>query len=126
MPVPCHSQRNRLSLLLVEDDPGLSFAIGLMLDTLEHCCVHAASVGAAVKEAGRGSFDVLLTDIDLPDGSGWDVLATLARRGHLPRRVITMSADSFDEIVARGAVSGCEMHLLKPFLLDDLEQALAP
>ena len=125
MTASCHRRPNQLSLLVVEDDPGMSFAIGLMLDTLEHSCVRAGSVGAAVKKAGQGGFDVLLTDIDLPDGSGWDVMATLARRGHLPPRVITMSANSLDEIADRSAASRCEAHLEKPFLLDDLEQVLA-
>ena len=96
-----------------------------MLGALEHDCVRAGSVGAALREAGRGNFDVLLTDIDLPDGNGWDVLAALAQRGHLPPRVITMSASAPEELVGRSAACGCESHLEKPFLLDDLEQVLA-
>ena len=124
MTAPCPRRSNRLSLLVVEDDPGMSFAIGLMLDALEHRCVRVGSVRAAVHRAGQRSFDVLLTDIDLPDGRGWDVLATLAERGWLPPRVITMSADSFDEVASRSVSSGCEAHLEKPFLLDDLERVI--
>ena len=74
----------------------------------------------------EGPFDVLLTDIGLPDGTAWDLLAALQREGRLPPRVVTMGGSSFEEVLDHGTAYECQAHLEKPFLLEELEAALKP
>jgi len=69
------------------------------------CDVHAAdSVAAALQTAAAISFDVLISDIGLPDGSGLDLMRQLLARG--PVQGIALSGFGMDEDLARSRDSG--------------------
>src|SRR3982751_3433909 len=75
---------DRLSIFFVEDDPiiGLLFVKVLRMNGY---AVRLASTYAEAIEAADGRFDLVLSDIALPDGTGWDVMRHIgARWGHVP------------------------------------------
>jgi CheY-like chemotaxis protein len=68
-----------MRVLLVEDDPDNREALTSLL-ALSGCDVTPADTGAAAMRAfAAGRFDVVLTDLGLPDMNGWDVAGAIKR-----------------------------------------------
>lgn len=112
-----------MRILLVEDDPVLADGIraglvlaGLTVDAVT-CCADAQAALTC------GSFDALVLDLMLPDGSGLDVLAALrARQDATPVLLLTALDETTDRV--RGLDCGADDYLGKPFDLDELAARL--
>lgn len=63
-------------ILFVDDDPNILSAARSLLGALGNTVATAQSRAEAEERLRRGHYDVLMTDLTMPDGSGWD----LARR----------------------------------------------
>ncbi len=82
-----------------------------------------ASPPPAPRRAGRGTaFDLLLSDVELPDGSGLELMRELAARGDLP--AIAMSGFGSDEDLELSRDAGFLDHLTKPIDLNQLDAAI--
>jgi two-component system response regulator PilR (NtrC family) len=67
-----------LSILVVEDHPDTRRALEMFLQLLGHQTKLAADIKEALETAAAGShFDLLLSDLRLPDGNGWELLRRL-------------------------------------------------
>ncbi len=77
-----------------------------------------------MRAAGEERFDVLVSDIALPDGDGWGLLQCLEQGGHRPPYAIAMSGYYGADGYARSKEAGYAVHLTKPFAPDALEKAL--
>jgi hypothetical protein len=82
---------------------------------------HSMAEGLAY---GREAFDVLVSDIGLPDGSGVDLLRTLRQRGDV--RAIAISGFGTPEDVRASLDAGFVRHLTKPVHLDALIDVVEP
>ncbi|HEY2154292.1 MAG TPA: ATP-binding protein [Isosphaeraceae bacterium] len=109
-----------LRILVVDDDEPTRRALTVALASLGHTVATADSVASA-SEAVRGEFDVLLCDIGLPDGTGYDVLRLIDSR---PVRAIALSGFGLDDDLRRSRASGFAEHLTKPVDLGTLEAAI--
>ena len=69
-----------------------------------------------------GEFDLLLVDLQLRDGTGWDLLESLATRN--PVRAIAMSGWGNDSDLAKSETSGFMRHLVKPITPEQLSEAI--
>lgn len=114
------SDPNALRILLVEDHQGVAKACRRLLMGHGHVVTCAPTVAAAVEVAATTTFDVVICDLSLPDGSGIDVLSRLKSRftrvgkgGELP--AIAISGSVYEEDVARTLQAGFAAHLAKPF-----------
>ena len=114
------SNPNALRILLVEDHQGVAKACRRLLMSHGHCVVCVATVAGATEVAATTTFDVVICDLSLPDGSGMDVLSRLKSRftrvgkaGELP--AIAISGSVYEEDVARTLQAGFAAHLAKPF-----------
>ncbi len=114
-----------LKVLVVEDHADSRTALGRLLARLGYRCDLAPDADSALRRAAGGKFDVLLTDIGLPDKDGWELLRELGVRGHLPPLVISMSAYDGRTHSARSKAAGCHDHLVKPFVFSELKAVLA-
>ncbi len=74
-------------------------------------------------EAGE-TFDLLLSDIHLPDGDGWALPGLLEQAGKRPPHAIAMSGFGSVEDAERSRVAGFRAHLIKPGVPGELEAAL--
>lgn len=97
-------------VLLVEDNPSAAETLALCLDEYGWQAVHAPTFAAAMQLARDESFDVVLTDLGLPDGNGVDIGRALSPR--LP--VIALSGYGSAADMARTAAAGFSEHLVKP------------
>jgi PAS domain S-box-containing protein len=109
-------------VLLVEDHADTRQVIEYALTELACRVVTADSVAAAMASAACAKFDVVISDIGLPDASGTALMQEL--RGRYGMRGIALSGYGRDEDVARSKRAGFDAHLVKPVSLDALEQTL--
>jgi CheY-like chemotaxis protein len=107
----------------VEDHLDAAEALADYLDatgrrvTVAHCVQEALQV--AEKSAG---FDLVLSDIGLPDGTGYDLMRELSRRYGL--RGIALTGYGMDEDIEKSHAAGFSKHLTKPVNIETLEAAL--
>jgi two-component system CheB/CheR fusion protein len=111
-------------VLLVEDAPDIRDVFRLLLEA-EGAEVAATGSGReAIALAARGDFDVLLTDLGLPDISGEMVIrATLATGRRRPRVVVITGYD--EPFTSRARAAGADVVLTKPILWSSLVEELA-
>lgn len=77
---------------------------------------------AALREIPASGCDVLISDIGLPDGTGWDLLEKLGE--HRPRFTVAMSGFGMNADVNRSKAAGVRHHLVKPFHPEELDRLL--
>ena len=102
-------------LLIVEDDRALGEGIRLALQAPElqvQLCPTLAEAGAL---AARQPFDLLILDINLPDGSGLDFLRAFRREHAAP--VILLTANDLETDIVAGLELGADDYITKPFSL---------
>jgi DNA-binding NtrC family response regulator len=110
-------------ILIVEDAPDLRRALGRFVERRGYRTSTAATVGEALELLETGAPDLLLSDIDLPDGSGVD-LARHVRRHGLAMPVILITGLQDMAVAAEGMKAGATDFLTKPLDLDRLAEVL--
>ncbi|MFC7614093.1 response regulator transcription factor [Actinokineospora soli] len=105
-----------MRILVVEDDPGVAGAVVDALRARGHGVLHAAT--AAQARELRGEVDLLLLDLHLPDGDGFDVLRDLRRASAIP--VLVLTARDAERDIVRGLHLGADDYLVKPVRLREL------
>ena len=111
-----------LDLLLVDDHLDTRRVLSRLLTKCGHEVVTADSAQEALKLLDTGRFEVLISDIGLPDGDGCD-LVRAAKRKH-PVRAIALSGFGTEEDVRRSLEAGFDYHLTKPVDLNGLRSLL--
>ena len=121
-PSPTHPVSRKI--LLVEDHESTREALRTLLARRDYKVTTAASLNEAVACAARENFDVLISDIGLPDGNGNELFAQL--RAHSPLlQGIALTGFGMEDDVERSKNVGFLVHLTKPINIESLEQALA-
>ncbi|HEY1717872.1 MAG TPA: ATP-binding protein [Verrucomicrobiae bacterium] len=110
-------------ILLVEDHEPTRTALTHLLVRRHYEVATAASLLEARALAGKQNFDVLISDIGLPDGSGYDLMTEL--REHHGLKGIALTGYGMEQDVARSQKSGFVAHLTKPVRMESLDNALA-
>lgn len=115
---------NQAKILMVEDSVSLSSIYTAYLEDTDYHVVTAERLGAA--HAALGSFqpDIILLDIELPDGNGMDFLAETAALAN-PPTVIVMTAHGTSDMAVRAIQQGAFDFLTKPFDAARLKVTLA-
>jgi signal transduction histidine kinase/ActR/RegA family two-component response regulator len=113
-----------LRILLVDDHPDTCAALERLLKLRGHTVTAAHDMRGALAVAGDGdSFDLLISDVGLPDGNGMDLFRVLHRRR--PIRGIAISGFGMDADIGKSLEAGFGEHLVKPVKLEKLEAAIA-
>ena len=94
----------------------------LLLTRLGYKVLAAESMTAALLIADREEFDILLSDIGLPDGSGHELLRRLLEKRKVP--ALALSGFGMDDDVERSLKAGFFDHLTKPVSIDRLRSAI--
>ncbi len=111
-----------LRILLVEDDADTRRVMARLLAARGHRVATADGVAAAARSAEGADFDLLVSDLGLPDGSGLDLIRTLRSRG--PIAGIALSGHGMDDDLRRSREAGFVEHLTKPVDFRSLEDAI--
>lgn len=99
-------------------------ALQVVLQMLGHRARFAGDVASALRAADEETFDVLLSDIGLPDGNGWDLLRQLELTDRRPPCAVAMSSFGLHKHAERSKEAGFVMYLVKPFSPEELIAAL--
>jgi PAS domain S-box-containing protein len=116
------AKRERRRILLVEDHEDTAMIMSSVLRHQGHVVRRAASVAGALQAAQAEPFDLVISDIGLPDGSGLDLMRQLRLRQ--PVRGIALSGFGMEDDVRRSRDAGFDEHLTKPVSLEVLESTL--
>ena len=108
-----------MNVLIVEDEASVGKSIARMLSACGYQVANANSAASAIERLESSEFDVVLSDLNLPDTGGRELLEEVRRR--FPKVGLILSSGSLDGFeVAEGTAL-----LPKPFSLAQLKNALA-
>ncbi|TJY38932.1 response regulator transcription factor [Cohnella pontilimi] len=102
-------------ILLVEDDESLHRGIAFTLRQEGFETTGARSVAEARAAVARQTFGLILLDVQLPDGNGFDLCSEIRRSSDVPIIFLTASDQELD--VVRGLDLGGDDYITKPFRL---------
>jgi len=111
-----------LRILLVEDHGETRRVLARLLGHFGHDISVADSRQSALEFVGSKQFDVILSDIGLPDGSGYDIIAQ-AKRKHQVKGV-ALTGFGMTEDIKRSKEAGFDFHLTKPVDFYELRTVL--
>jgi PAS domain S-box-containing protein len=112
-----------LRVLVVEDNADTLRILARLLSGRGHRVATAADVASALAAvASEGPFDLVVSDIGLPDGSGLDLMPRLRARG--PIRGIALSGYGMEDDLRRSREAGFDVHLIKPVDFAKLEEII--
>lgn len=121
-PPPSLETSGGCRILLVEDHADTLRMMQKLLAGLGYGVLTATSVADALQRVADNEFDVLISDIGLPDGSGLDVMQALRRHGD--KHGIALSGYGNEEDIARSRDAGFAEHLVKPVDFETLDAAI--
>jgi PAS domain S-box-containing protein len=113
---------NPKRILLVEDHQDTRRTLSRLLTHFGHNVVTADNVEGAMNIIASDNIDVVLCDIGLPDGSGYEVAAQTRANGHI--KAIALTGFGTEADVQRSKEAGFDFHLVKPINLQELQTVL--
>jgi signal transduction histidine kinase len=116
------AKRRSVRLLLVEDHEDTNRSLTRMLRRRGYEVHPANDIRSALDIAARKQFDVLISDIGLPDGSGIDLLKALRAKRDVFG--IALSGYGMEEDIRRSGEAGFSHHLVKPVDLNKLDSII--
>jgi len=111
-----------LRILLIEDHSDTRQTLSRLLTHFGHQISVADNTQSALEIVQSQKFDVVLSDIGLPDGSGYDVISQVKRKQ--PVKAVAITGFGTDEDVRRGKEAGFDFHLIKPIDVHELRNVL--
>ena len=117
-----YSSGKRLRILIVEDHSDTLQALSNLLTHFGHEISTADDAKSARKIIRSKHFDVVLTDIALPDGTGYDLVAEVKRKQ--PVKAVALSGFGAPDDIKRGKEAGFDFHLTKPVDFHELRAVL--
>jgi CheY-like chemotaxis protein len=122
MPAASTETMRSLRIFIVENHPDTLEGLRMYLTGLGHTIEAAPCLKEALELLSHAELDVLLSDIGLPDGDGWQLL----KEANLPKSVyaIAMSGFGMGNDHRKSREAGYRRHLVKPFDPLELDRAL--
>ncbi|MGP0064111.1 MAG: PAS domain-containing protein, partial [Isosphaeraceae bacterium] len=119
---PAPAPAGRVRVLFVEDHADTARAMARLLERCGYQVDWADCVAEALRLAAERPFDVVVSDLGLPDGSGYELMRILKDR--YGARGIALSGFGMEGDILRGRESGFLEHLVKPVDVGTLDQAI--
>ncbi|PYL28568.1 MAG: hypothetical protein DMF45_08785 [Verrucomicrobia bacterium] len=116
------SESRPLRILLVDDHQDTCVALERLLVRRGHLVAAAHNVRSAMETAARNSFDLLISDIALPDGTGTELMTYLHAISRIPG--IAISGFGMNGDIEKSIDAGFAEHLVKPVKMENLEAAI--
>ena len=103
-------------IFLLEDDAALGRGIAMALSGPDRAVTQADTIARAREALAGAQFDLLILDVNLPDGSGLELLRALRQSGdRTPAILLTANDLEWDEVA--GLEAGADDYITKPFSL---------
>lgn len=108
-----------MKFLIVEDEPNLQKLISYFLKKEDHLTEEALTYKDAYHKLMNHTYDVIILDINLPDGSGLNLLPVIKDDHPMSATIIVSAKDSIEDRV-KGLELGADDYLIKPFHVSEL------
>jgi CheY-like chemotaxis protein len=118
-----HHSPKMMRVLLVEDHEPTCRTLADLLSRRNYSVVTATSVAQARQAADAERFDLIISDVGLPDGNGCELMTELKSRYGLSG--IALTGYGMDDDLLRSHAAGFVTHLTKPVSVQALDQALS-
>jgi CheY-like chemotaxis protein len=112
-----------LRVLLVEDHAETARLLSRLLECSGHAVTTAGNVASALNLARQGRFDVVVSDIGLPDGTGYELMKRIQQECPIPG--VALTGYGMDDDLQRSSEAGFADHILKPIDAHQLEAVLS-
>ena len=109
---------DKRTILIVDDDLDLSMLIQDMLEDNGYASLYAASIDEAYEVLTNNKCDLILLDINLPDGTGFSLCKELRHTSQVP--IIFASARTSEDDKVNGLDMGGDDYIAKPYSLKEL------
>src|SRR6185437_15404913 len=113
----------RAKILLVEDHDDTARVLARLLQLAGYRVETAATCASAIELCGKDQFDLIISDVGLPDGSGYDLMREILTRKCVAKG-IAVSGYGGEEEVEQARRAGFTEHLVKPIAFDELRDAI--
>jgi CheY-like chemotaxis protein len=118
---PTFSERQPMRILLVEDHEDTNRSLTSLLRRRGYHVQSALTFQSALELSAKGEFDVLISDLGLPDGSGIDLIQKLPSK---PPLGIALTGFGMEQDIRRSREVGFQHHLVKPIDLNKLDSLI--
>ena len=105
-------------IFLVDDEPAIAEAVSFALQAEGFRCRHFATGGDCLEALSGEQPDLVLLDIGLPDGNGFDFFRRIRDLSDVPVVFLTARKEEIDRVV--GLEMGADDYVVKPFSLREL------
>jgi DNA-binding response OmpR family regulator len=113
----------RARILIVDDERDLVDAYVRLLERSGHQCVGAFDANEAIRVIDAESFDLVITDLSLPDSSGIEIVRH-ARAKSRETPIIVMSGHNTPDVNEAARAAGANISLLKPVSIAELQRVI--
>lgn len=108
-------------ILIIDDEVDICIMLAKYLQTLNFETDYVSTVKQTIQSINTHSYDILFVDLNLMDGSGYDVIE-YAKKLNLPAKIIVISAH--DSESSRVIEKGADIFVAKPFTTRTIHEAL--
>ena len=112
-----------MNILIVEDTKELAIEIKEFLSNSGYICKIVQNCEDALEEINSSEFDIMLLDLGLPDGDGFEILKTVRKKQSKMAVIIITARGELDDRI-NGLQLGADDYLTKPFALSELQARL--
>ncbi|MEX0649169.1 MAG: response regulator transcription factor [Balneolaceae bacterium] len=116
---PSADQKNGMNILVIEDDPTVRTLVKAVLEHRGNRVTLAKTASEGEHLAVENSFNMIILDLRLPDGNGYDVCANI-RGKKITTPVLVLSAEHETDVKIKVLNVGADDYLTKPFNSDEL------
>jgi DNA-binding NtrC family response regulator len=116
---PVNEAMEKIQVLIIEDDRTVADALKIIMEDDGYEAVVAMNAQQGIEQARLRRFDLTITDVQLPDTSGLDVL-TILRKKDPEGPVIIITAHNTTEVITEAMARGAFQVLPKPFLRSEI------
>lgn len=111
-------------ILLIEDSEDVRGLLRAILEQVGYVVCEASTGLEGIRLFRESPSDVVITDIYMPDGDGFDVMNTLLREVPVPKIIALSGQSSKAEILRAAKLMGADLVLAKPVTRDALLKAV--
>jgi CheY-like chemotaxis protein/two-component sensor histidine kinase len=111
-----------LRILFVDDNADTAFVLSKFLTASGHVVKTAGSAAAALELASKEPFDIIVSDIGLPDVNGYELMKRI--RAFYPIQGIAMSGYGMEDDLRKSREAGFSDHIVKPASLSQIERSI--
>ena len=114
---------NNMKILIIEDELELATAIANYLNCEKYICEVAHNYNSAIEKVDLYNYECIILDLNLPDGSGFDIIKLLKMKRSESGIIIISARNALNDKI-EGLDLGADDYLSKPFSLSELNARL--